>query len=312
MFSPFADLLDVTVIGLRVAQYVSASILLGLPAFMLYSRRALEPAAPGWPRGLTALAAAILAIAALAALVAQTAVMTGSVTEAVKPSTLTMMMTGTALGPAFAIRAAVAALAAITLLAVRPSTGLWGLAALAGAIACASFAWTGHGATSEGAGHIWHTGADALHAIAAALWVGALAAFLILILRPPGPDAPDQVLARTLSGFAGLGTIAVGTLLITGLANTFFLVGPERLGQLTTTPWGQLLLIKLVLFSAMLALAAANRFHLTPALATAIGQTDHPGRRAAMRLSLMTEFALGIGVLWIVAVMGTLMPPAAL
>ena len=312
MFSPFADLIDVAVIGLRAAQYVSASILLGLPAFMLYSRRAMEPAAPGWPRGLTALAAAVLAITALAALVAQTAVMTGSVAEAVKPSILMVMMTGTTLGPAFAIRVAVAALAAITLLAVRRSVRLWALAALAGAIACASFAWTGHGATSEGAGQIWHTGADALHAIAAALWIGALAAFLILILRPPGPDATDQVLARALSGFAGLGTFAVGTLLITGLANTFFLVGPEHLGQLATTPWGQLLLIKLILFSAMLALAAANRFRLTPAFATAIGHVGHPSRRSALRFSLMAEFALGIGVLLIVAVMGTLMPPSAL
>ncbi|WP_417232270.1 copper homeostasis membrane protein CopD [Brevundimonas sp.] len=311
MPSPSADLLGVTVIGLRAAQYLSASILLGLPAFMLYSHRSLAPALPGWPRGLTAVAAAILAITALGALVAQAAVMTGSVAEAMKPSTLTVMMTGTSLGPAFAIRAA-AAMAVGILLAGKPSSRRWALAALAGLVACASFAWTGHGAATGGVGQWWHASADALHAVAAALWVGALTAFLILVLRAPGRDIRDQGLARALTEFAGLGSVAVGTLLVTGLVNSFFLVGPERLGRLATTPWGQLLLLKLVLFLAMLGLATVNRFRLTPALTASIGQVDHPTHLTVLRLSLTTEFALGIGVLLIVAVMGTLMPPSAL
>ena len=309
MYSPSADLLDIMVIGLRAAQYLSASILLGVPAFMLYSRRALEPALPGWSRGLTAVAAVGLALTALAGLVAQTAVMTGSVAEAVKPSTLSVMMTGTTLGPAFALRAAIAALATIALLVARLNDRLWALATLAGVIACASFAWTGHGASTEGVGQVWHAAADALHAVAAALWIGALAAFLILILRHPGDKVRQRGLAQALTGFAGLGIFAVGTLLITGLANTFFMVGPDRLGLLATTPWGQLLIIKLVLFSSMLVLAAANRFRLTPTFSKAVEQGDQPMRRKALRLSLTAEFALGVTVLLIVATMGTLMPP---
>ena len=161
-------------------------------------------------------------------------------------------------------------------------------------------------------GQWWHAGADALHAVAAALWIGALTAFLILVLRAPGSDVRDQSLARALTGFAGLGSVAVGTLLVTGVVNTFFLVGPERLSQLVTTLWGQLLLLKLALFLAMLGLATVNRFRLTPALTASIGQVDHPTQQSALRLSLTVEFALGIGVLLIVAVMGTLMPPSAL
>lgn len=312
MPSPSADLLDVTVIGLRAAQYLSASILLGLPAFMLYSHRSLAPALPGWPRGLTAVAAAILTITALAALVAQAAVMTGSVAEAMRPSTLRVIMTGTSLGPAFAVRATAATVAVGILLTGKPSGLRWGLAVLAGLVACASFAWTGHGAATEGVGQWWHASADALHAVAAALWVGALTAFLILVLRAPGRDIRDQGLARALTEFSGVGTVAVGTLLVTGLVNSFFLVGPGRLGQLATTPWGQLLLLKLVLFLAMLGLATVNRCRLTPALTTSIGQVDHPTHLRALRLSLSAEFALGIGVLLIVAVMGALMPPSAL
>lgn len=312
MPSPSADLLDVTVIGLRAAQYLSASILLGLPAFMLYSHRSLAPALPGWPRGLTAVAAAILAITALGALVAQAAVMTGSVAEAMRPSTLRVILTGTSLGPAFAVRATAATVAVGILLAGKPSGLRWGLAVLAGLVACASFAWTGHGAATGGVGQWWHASADALHAVAAALWVGALTAFLILVLRAPGPDGRDQGLARALTEFSGVGTVAVGTLLVTGLVNSFFLVGPERLGRLATTPWGQLLLLKLVLFLAMLGLATVNRCRLTLALTASIGQVDHPTHLTVLRLSLTTEFALGIGVLLIVAVMGTLMPPSAL
>jgi hypothetical protein len=63
--------------------------------------------------------------------------------------------------------------------------------------------------------------ADALHLIAAGVWIGAIAAFLIL-LRPVADDAGQARLdlaARSLDRFARVGTLCVLTVTATGLVN---------------------------------------------------------------------------------------------
>ena len=50
-----------------------------------------------------------------------------------------------------------------------------------------------------------------------------------------------------------MGTVIVGSLLITGALNYWLIVGPTVTG-LFSTPYGQLLIAKLVLFGMMLAL----------------------------------------------------------
>ena len=62
-----------------------------------------------------------------------------------------------------------------------------------------------------------------------------------------------------------------------------------------------MLSLKIGLFAAMLALAAVNRFHLTPRLAA------RPARRALIRNSL-AETALGLGVLLLVGALGSMEP----
>ena len=100
---------------------------------------------------------------------------------------------------------------------------------------------------------------------------------------------------------------------MTGLANSWFLVGPERLEGLGTNLYGQLLIAKLVLFVLMLALAADNRYRLTPSLGLKLqGAEDPVAALQRLRRSIAVEAALGAAILGLVAVMGTLPPPAAL
>jgi putative copper resistance protein D len=149
-----------------------------------------------------------------------------------------------------------------------------------------------------------------VHSVGAALWLGALVALTILLLRRPGVD--DGALYRALHGFSGLGTLAVALLVATGLANSWFLVGSERFVNLGESLYGQLLIAKLALFVLMLGLAADNRFRLTPALRLELehtGQSISAVRR--LRRSIVTETALGLVVLAVVALMGTLPPPVA-
>jgi putative copper resistance protein D len=66
-------------------------------------------------------------------------------------------------------------------------------------------------------------------------------------------------------------------------------------------------MIKLALFGLMVALAAAHRFRLAPLMARDAGQAlPH------LKRSLAVEFVLTLTILAVIAVMGTLPPPAAL
>ena len=304
-------MLEVAVIALRWLQYSGAVVLLGAPLFLLYSLRGAGGPTLAWARPTLIVAALVVALGSVAALVAQTAVMAGSLSEAVKPASLSFMVTGTALGMAMVVRAVVASLGFVARLALKPGRALWSLTVVAGLIVAASFAWTGHGAATEGPSGPVHLLADIIHSVGAALWLGALAALTVLLLRRSVPD--DLAVHRALHGFAGLGTLAVGLLVLTGLVNSWFLVGLAGIGDLGGSLYGQLLITKLVLFALMLALAAGNRFRLTPALGAVLAGREDP-RQALQRLrrSVVAETLVGTVLLAVVAVMGTLAPPSAM
>ena len=306
-------MLEVSVVLLRLAQYLGAMLLLGVPLFFAFRMPTSDAAVERWPRKTLLIAAFATAIASLAALVLQTAGMAGSMAEALKPASLAYMAFDMEIGRAFLARAVVAALAGVMLLVLRPSRASWiGLTVL-GLAVCASLAWTGHGAASEGAVGIVHLAADVIHAAAAAMWLGALAALGLFLTIPHGDPERDRLTHDALHGFAGMGTLAVGLLVATGLVNTWFLVGPDRLGALLTTPYGLLLTAKLAVFLGMLALAASNRFVLTPCLHRALeDESQKPSAISALQRSLVLETLLAVILLGLVAVMGTLAPPAAM
>ncbi|KQY85017.1 copper homeostasis membrane protein CopD [Brevundimonas sp. Root1423] len=304
-------MLEVAVIGLRWLQYSGAVVLLGAPLFLLYSFRGVEAPRFGWVKPTLVMAALVVAVGSLAALVAQTAVMAGSLSEAVKPASLSFMVTGTALGMAMVARAIVAMVGLVAVIALKPGRATWLITVASGLIINASFAWTGHGAATEGPGGLLHLVSDIIHAVAAALWLGALAALTIQLLRRAAPDSP--AIHRVLHSFAGLGTLAVVLLVLTGLVNSWFLISPARVGDLGASLYGQLLITKLVLFTLMLAMAAVNRFRLTPMLGSVLAKGDDP-RQALQRLrrSVVAETLVGGLLLAVVAAMGTLAPPSAM
>lgn len=308
-------MLEPAVVVLRLIQYAGAMILMGSSLFFLYALPrttvAAEPPAP-FARGLIAIAAGLLALAGALGLLAQTSVMAGSIAEGLKPESLQAVITGMDLGKAGVVRVLAAVLALVVVLALRQGRLSWALSALLGAVATASFAWSGHAAATEDTGKAVHLAADVAHGWAAAVWVGALAAFFLL-LRPRAAVARSAAaLHGALHGFAGVGTLLVAVLIATGLINSWFLVGPDRIGGLATTPYGRLLSLKILLFVAMLGLAAVNRFQLTPRLGRVLANPDrHAAPLAALRRSVVIETAIGLIVLALVAWFGTLAPPSA-
>jgi len=160
-------------------------------------------------------------------------------------------------------------------------------------------ALTGHaGALPGPAGYLAMT-ADALHLLAAAAWLGGLPAFLLSLRKVPGDSQADDRVVRTTRRFSQLAVLSVCTLLGSGIINSCYLLsGP---GDLLYTEYGQRLALKLVLFAAMLTLAAVNRLRLTPALPSARART-------ALGRNTLAETGLGLAVLALVAVIGTLPP----
>lgn len=309
-------MLEPAVVVLRLMQYAGAMVLMGSSLFFVYALPGVgagSAAETPWARKLLAGGGALLAIAAALSVPGQASVLTGSLAEGLKPETLSAVVTGMDLGKAAILRAVVAALAGVLVLVLKPSRASWVLTAGLGALATASFAWMGHGAASEGPAALLHLVSDILHSWAAAVWVGALVVFLLLLRAPRPTREATAALHRALHGFSGLGTVLVAVLVVTGTINGWFLVGPDHLNGLWTTPYGRLLSVKLALFVVMLGLAAANRFQLTPALRRGLGSNDDEhSALAGLRRSVAIETCVGFAVLALVAWFGTLAPPASM
>jgi len=164
-----------------------------------------------------------------------------------------------------------------------------------------TLAWAGHcGAIPGVAGRV-QLAADFLHLSAAAAWLGALVPLAMLLgaVADSSDRAWVDIARAVLARFSTMGTLAVSTLVVTGAANAWVLVG--SIPALTGTHYGRLLLLKEAFFVSMLALAAVNRFRLAPRLSM----------RQLQRNSLV-EALFGIAVLAAVAVLGTVTPAAAM
>lgn len=170
----------------------------------------------------------------------------------------------------------------------------------------------GHGGATEGAGHAIHLASDSVHVLAGAAWIGAFKGLLLLALRRSPSAGQNAALHAALRGFSGVGSALVATLVITGLINTWVLVGPAHAAALPTTLYGRLLLLNVLLFMAMVAFAGINRFRFTPGLGRLLEQGSPIERSIRMlRRTIMIEAGLGLTVLGVVAWLGTLAPPTA-
>jgi len=177
------------------------------------------------------------------------------------------------------------------------------------AVLLASLAGTGHAQIEEGWMSLVHVGSDAAHLLAAGAWLGGLVPLgFILLDYSRGQGEPIDNVDRILLRFSSMGYAAVATLVASGLINSWFLVG--SVSSLLTTLYGQILLAKLGLFGAMLALAAANRFWLVPRMIeTRAGASgDASMWLGRLRYHVLGEQFLGLLVLLAVSVLGTMRP----
>jgi putative copper resistance protein D len=214
-----------------------------------------------------------------------------------------VVLTATQFGQVWVARLLIALLLCIALLLpARQETrqGGW-LTCFLAALLMGTLAWSGHAGGTPGWAGVIHRGSDFLHLVAAAAWWGGLLP-LALILST-GRRSADLRLAKVAQSatlrFSTLGLVAVVTILVTGVVNTWLLVGD--VGALMGTQYGRLLSVKVGLFAMMVGLAAVNRLRLAPRL------PDANASRSLQRNALI-EFALGLIIIAIVGALGTLSP----
>jgi len=299
-------------IVIRFALYLDLMLLFGLAIFGLYSLRGKERIS-GTVLSFESLlfATSTLGILlSLAAMLLLAKAMSGvsGVMELHHPI-FQMVLMGTDVGLSWMVRIAALVLAMIGVALNRrfATLSLWMVTVCAG-IALATLAWTGHGAMDEGSRRYWHFSSDILHLLAAGGWLGALAAFaLMLRLKSMKGEQEARILARALTGFESAGAVIVVILTITGVVNYLFIVGPT-LDEVMLTTYGLLLFFKVLLFGAMMVLAILNRFHLSPLLERSVRNGEYCVAVNALRRSMTFELSMAVVIVCLVAWLGTLSP----
>lgn len=303
---------NLPVIVVRFALYADLMVLAGMVAFSLYALTSAERSLgvlslrkPAIGLSLTGLGLSGFGMAALVA------AMTGSSVWDLDGEVLREIISESAIGTAWIVRMAAMIIAVLAAGALDhyPKASRWALL-VSSAVAIGTLVWTGHAGATEGLTGTVHRLSDVIHMLAASVWIGGLTAFSWMLSRPQIALSEERLLVahRALDRFSLVGTLAVGLIVATGIINWLAIVGLPNLAQATLTPYGKLLIIKLLLFVGMLALAGLNRWRLTPGLGTAIRIGDTASVIIGLRRSLLAEGGAALAILALVAWLGTLDP----
>jgi len=323
--------LSATLVLVRAIHFAAALLLTGVFAFRLFvgdpAFRNADAAGAGADEGafigaLTRIAWAALVLTLLSGalwLVLQASIMSGRPLPVVLDSNIMpTVMLRTQAGRDWIVRSGLLLLLGITLtrMSQRLSGSSRGPVVIALALAAGSAAalvWAGHGGAATGARGAVEEAADAVHLLAAGAWLGGLVPLALLLgaARRAGDELWLAVAQNGATRFSTLGLLSIGSLLATGIVNSFFLVGD--LGGLLSTEYGHCLLLKLCLFVATVGVAGVNRIRLIPRLFPASPEVRfEPAWRAIRQLqrNTLVEASLGLLILCVVGALGTLSPAA--
>ena len=173
---------------------------------------------------------------------------------------------------------------------------------LASVVLLVSLAWISHAAaaTVQPFGLL----GDMIHLCAAGLWIGGLVPLAIFLAAVRAKFSLSEMVPCVLARFSVLSLSCVSVLVVSGISNSWLLVG--SIYALFTTPYGQLLLFKLALLAILVGFGARNRFLVKAKLPKAAADPDV---LAQLRRNVICETYLGVAVVVIVACLGVT-PPA--
>jgi putative copper export protein len=150
--------------------------------------------------------------------------------------------------------------------------------------------------------------ADSLHLLATAVWAGGLPVlFWVLYRGIRNLHLSPSWAAETVRRFSSVALGAVTVLAITGLYQSWIQV--QQLALLFETPYGQVLMLKLLLFLCMIIIGAVNLFSTKPKLLASAKTQRLPNwlRKKTLR-RIGGEAVLGLAVFCVTGFL-TLLPP---
>src|ERR1700722_1749322 len=126
-----------------------------------------------------------------------------------------------------------------------------------------SLVFVGHAAMDEGWLGDLHEANDAVHILAASGWIGCLVALVPCLDMLDDPELRRRACAALIR-FSSVGHVAVALVLMTGVVNTYLVLGrwPVHFASL----YQLFLLGKVILAFGMVTLALVNRYAVVPRL----------------------------------------------
>ncbi|AYR24597.1 copper resistance protein CopD [Herbaspirillum rubrisubalbicans] len=239
----------------------------------------------------------LVALAVVVSLPVQASILGEGWRDALRLDMLADVANGTSIGTAWWCQ-----LAALFVLMV-----CWRMSGLASLLGCAagsgillvSLALTGHAVMDDGCKRWAHQASDLLHVGSVGAWMGALPVVLLVLSRQclsVYPALAKQILRR----FSNVGHAVVALVLLSGLCNTWLILGGLPLDW--RFPYQVLLALKILVAVMMVLIAIFNRYVLVPAM-----RHDRSALDRLRRLSLL-EIGLGWLALLLLAWLGMLQP----
>ena len=149
---------------------------------------------------------------------------------------------------------------------------------------------------------VLHALANSVHVVAGSIWVGGVVSMAVVLWRRQRAgrpsDATDLVVRfSSTAALALAGVVAAGVVMAIAILDTF--------GELTSTEWGQVLMLKTTAAAVAMGIGAYNHFVLRPAL------EEHPGDAGLQRSIRSTVTAEAIVLAFVVAVTAWLVAAAS-
>lgn len=210
---------------------------------------------------------------------------------------LTLVVTRTVTGHAWAwqLGSMLVLTAVLAVGALRRPAGV----GIASALMLATLTVSGHTAMHEGMTGMLHRLNDWGHLLAGGFWLGALVPVVMLLRQLKVPSMRASAI-QSLIRFSSVGHLAVALGVLTGMANTWLVVGgwPLAPGAL----YQRALWLKVALVGLLMIMALYNRYRLVPRLSREAGALE------TLRRVSSAEIVILIGVVALVGWFGTLSP----
>jgi putative copper resistance protein D len=303
---------ETLLIGMRFVQYLAVMVICGASLFPYYALqanetdRSLRTDVAAFVQNVALCASIAAFLSAIAWLGCEAVLMSGDANGYREVGIVLTVLNDTQFGRTWGWRIILMAFLAIffawRILGRRPPL-IWP-AQLSGIVLTVSLAGVGHGATRTGYDALFHQANQAVHMLAAAIWVGGLLSLFYTVWCTRPSASGIEALSHALRRFSAVGFAAVLFILASGLINSWFLVGSIR--ALLHQTYGQVLMFKVFFFLCMLALALFNRLFVMRQFAYAV-HADKPLR--LLLHSVAVEQICAVVVIASVSVLGTL-PPA--